>query len=244
MRIKLLALAAAALFGPGFVSAGAAEQEHGFLERACRTPDGKEEVKYSLFVPYDYQGDKPYPLIVYLHGSGERGTDGKRPTNVGLGPAVRKQEKTFPFLVLFPQARREWKVDSEDDRLTMAVLDDVQKNFQVDAQRISLTGMSLGGDGTWNLAVSHPDRWAAIVPVCGNGDPKEAGKIKDIPCWYFEGERDNKHDVENAHQMVQALKAAGGDPQYTEYPGMGHSIWNKVYGTPELYDWLLKQHRK
>ena len=195
-------------------------------------------------MPADYQGDKPYPLIVYLHGSGEGGTDGKRPANVGLGPAIRKQEKTFPFLALFPQSHNgSWNADSEDAKRVVDILDDVQKTYQGRPKRVALTGMSSGGDGTWALAVKYPDRWAAIVPVCGDGDPTAAAKIKDIPCWCFQGAKDGKGDVDNVHAMMKALKDAGADPQYTEYPDAGHEIWGKAYGTPELYDWLLKQHR-
>ena len=244
MRTPLPAPLAAVVFGLCLAPAvPAAEPEHGFLERTYRDADGKES-KYTLFVPYDYQGDKPYPLIVFLHGSGEGGTDGKRSAQVGLGPAVRKQEKTFPFLVVFPQSRsHEWKADSEDAKRAMGILDDVQKAYRVDPKRVSLTGLSSGGDGTWALAVKYPDRWAAIVPVSGDGDPASAAKIKDIPCWCFQGAKDGRRDVENAHAMMDALKDAGADPRYTEYPDLGHSIWGKVYGTPELYDWLLKQHR-
>jgi predicted peptidase len=243
MRIQLL-LTTAGLLSLGLAPVAAAESDHGFLEKTYRSDDGKES-KYTLFVPYDYKGDKPYPLIVYLHGSGEGGTDGKRPANVGLGPAIRKQEKTFPFLAVFPQSHNgAWKADSEDAKRVVDILDDVQKTYQVDPKRVSLTGMSSGGDGTWALAVKYPDRWAAIAPVCGDGDPAQAAKIKDISCWCFMGAADGKADVENAHAMIKALKDVGADPQYTEYPGVGHGIWNKVYGTPELYDWFAKQHRK
>ena len=126
----------------------------------------------------------------------------------------------------------------------MAILADVQKAYRVDPKQISLTGMSSGGDGVFSFAVHYPDRWAAIVPVCGNGDPNDAAKIKDIPCWYFFGGADKKDWLDNAHAMVRALKEAGGDPTYTEYPGMGHGIWGKAYDSPELYDWLLKQHQE
>ena len=239
-----IALSAAVVIGLSFpFAARAADPDHGFLDRVYKGDDGQES-KYTLFVPYDYKGDKPYPLIVYLHGSGEGGTDGKRPANVGLGPAIRKQEKTFPFLAAFPQSHtHEWKADSDDGKRVMAILDDVQKSYQVDPKRIFLTGMSSGGDGTWALAVKYPDRWAAIVPVSGDGDPASAAKIKDIPCWCFEGAKDGKRDVDNVHAMIKALKDAGADPQYTEYPDAGHSIWGRVYNTPELYDWLLKQHQ-
>jgi predicted peptidase len=242
MRIRSLLVAVGLLgLGLGRYAAGA---EHGFLDRTYRDAVGKE-FKYVLFVPYEYQGDKPYPLIVYLHGSGEGGTDGQKPVRVGLGPAIRKREKTFPFLALFPQTRRsDWDANAEDSQRALAILDEVQQTYRVDPQRVYLTGMSSGGDGTWGFAIKDPRRWAAIVPVCGEGDPREAGKVKDIPCWYFMGSADSPTDVKLARAMVEALKAAGADLTYTEYPGLGHGIWDKAYGTPELYEWLLKQRRK
>ena len=126
-------------------------------------------------MPHDYKGDKEYPLILFLHGSGETGTDGKKQTKVGLGPAMRKQEKTFPFFVLFPQSqKRTWKADSKDAKRALAILDEVQKEYKIDDKRLYLTGLSMGGYGTWSLAAKYPDRWAAIVPVCGGGDPDQA----------------------------------------------------------------------
>src|SRR5947208_747807 len=108
----------------------------GFLDRVHKDADGKE-AKYVLFVPYAYQGDKPYPLILFLHGSGETGTDGVKQTQVGLGPAVRKQEQTFPFLALFPQSqKRSWRADAEDARRALAILDEVQKEYKVDPKRV------------------------------------------------------------------------------------------------------------
>jgi predicted peptidase len=224
-------------------TAAGTEPEHGFVERTHRSPDG-EESRYVLFVPHAYQGDQPHPLIVSLHGDGERGSDGRKPSLRGLGAAVHAQERTFPFLVVFPQGHKAgWVADSEDGRRVTAILADVRQDYRVDPKRISITGMSSGGDGTWSFAARYPDLWAALVPVCGNGDPKDAPKVKDIPCWYFMGSADNRDWVKNAREMVQALREAGGHPTYTEYPGMGHGIWGKAYGTPELWDWLLKQRR-
>jgi len=126
----------------------------------------------------------------------------------------------------------------------MAILADVEHDYGVDPKRVYVTGMSSGATACGAFAARYPERWAAIVPVCGNGDPKDAGKIKDVPCWYFMGGADNKAWVDNAREMVKALREAGGSPTYTEYPGMGHGIWGKTYGTQELFDWLLKQHRE
>ena len=191
--LRLPALFGAALFCllPSLARANA--PAHGFLDRTIKDKDGKE-AKYVLFVPDEYTGDKPIPLILFLHGSGETGTDGHKQAAVGLGPAVKKQEadgKHFPCFVVFPQSQnRTWRADSKDAQRALAILAAVQKEYKIDDKRLYLTGLSMGGFGTWSLAEKYPDRWAAIVPCCGGGDPAKAKEIKDIPCWVFQGEAD------------------------------------------------------
>ena len=195
-------------------------------------------------MPHDYKADKPYPLILFLHGSGETGDDGKRQTYVGLGPVLRMNEKRFPFFVLLPQSQeRTWQADSKDAQRALDMLAAVQKEYKIDDKRVYLTGLSMGGFGTWSLAEKYPDRWAAIVPVCGGGDSSKAESIKNIPCWVFQGDADQSVSVDHSRKMVQALKDAGGNPKYTEYAGVGHNSWEMAYNTPELYEWLLQQHK-
>jgi predicted peptidase len=240
---KLLALILAGACCAGLARA-AEGKEHGFLDRVHRDASGNES-KYVLFVPYGYRGDKPYPLILFLHGLGECGTDGHKQAAVGLGPAVRRRAKTFGFITIFPQAQhRTWQADSEDARRALAILAEVEKEYRVDPRRVYLTGLSMGGYGTWSLAAKYPDRWAAIAPVCGGGNPANAARIKDLPCWCFHGAADRTVPASNSRQMVEALRAAGGHPRYTEYPGVGHNSWDRAYGTDELYDWLSQHHRK
>ena len=117
----------------------------------------------------------------------------------------------------------------------------MQAQYNVERRRVYLTGLSMGGFGTFALAAAYPDRWAAIAPVCGGGDPRQAGRIKHIPCWCFHGDRDEAVRVEHSRRMVAALRAAGGTPKYDEYKGVGHNSWDRAYGTPELYPWLLEQ---
>jgi predicted peptidase len=245
--VRMLALVGAAVLVlaalPPRSRAAAAETAKSFQNRVHKDADGKE-AKYVLFVPHDYNGDKPYPLILFLHGAGERMGGQKEPVAVGIGPAIKKSEKDFPCLVIIPQARRGWQAGSPDAKRALDILAEVEKEYKVDAKRVYLTGLSMGGYGTWSLAVAHPDKWAAIVPVCGGGDPKQAEKIKDIPCWCFHGDADPAVKVEKSRQMIEAIKKAGGDPKYTEYPGVGHNSWDKAYGTKELLPWLLKQHKK
>jgi len=118
------------------------------------------------------------------------------------------------------------------------------KEFKVDAKRQYLTGLSMGGYGTWSIAPTTPTRWAAIVPVCGAGNPADAEKIKDIPCWCFHGDEDKAVNVEGSRKMIAAIEKAGGKPKYTEYPKVGHNSWDMAYGTDELYKWLLEQKTK
>ena len=233
----LLALSVSSLLG-------AENPTHGFLNRVHKDADGKE-AKYVLFIPHTYKSDTPCPLIMFLHGSGETGTDGIKPSVVGLGAAVKKQEKTFPCIVIFPQSqKRSSRAGSPDADRALAILAEVEKEYKVDPKRVYLTGLSMGGFGTWSLAIKDPNRWAAIVPICGGGNPDKAARIKDLPCWCFHGEADTAVRVGLSRTMIQALKDAGGQPKYTEYPGVGHNSWDKAYATPELYKWLLSQQRK
>jgi predicted peptidase len=249
MDPKLLAV----LAGGGLLLALAAqargEGPSGFLDRVYKDADGTES-KCVVFVPRGYKPGRPTPTILFLHGLGESGTDGKRQVAVGLGPAVKKREKTFPFLVIFPQAHKPdrdvpsvWRADRPDGKRALASLDAVEKEFSVDRNRLYLTGLSMGGFGTWALAASHPDRWAAIAPICGGGDPADASKIKHLPCWCFHGDADNVVPVDLSRRMIKALRAAGAEPTYDEYAGVGHNSWDKAYDTAGLYDWLLQQKR-
>jgi predicted peptidase len=253
---KLLLLAVGCLFAVALAQSGAADQdERGFLNRVFKGADGAE-AKYVLFAPHDYKGDKPYPVILFLHGAGETGTDGKKQAAVGLGPAIKKQEKTFPFIAVFPQSqKRTWQADSDDANRALAILAEIEKQYKVDPKRVYLTGLSMGGFGTWSLAAKHPDKWAAIAPICGGAvRAKDDGaaeklkavaeKIKHIPCWCFHGDADKAVPVQLSRDIIKALKDAGGSPKYDEYPGVPHNSWDRAYGTAELYDWMLKQQKK
>ncbi len=258
---KVLGITLATLLLLTRVPAGGSEKETGFLNRVRKGTDG-QQAKYVVFVPHHYRGDRPYPLILFLHGGGEWGTDGQKQVTVGLGPAVRKREKTFPFLVVFPQSQKKtWPIDGNnpdqvrdilatwsdhqpEGKRALAILAEVEKAYRVDPERVYLTGLSMGGFGTWSLAAAHPDRWAAIVPICGGGDPQLAAKIQHLPCWCFHGDADSVIAVARSRAMMKALWAAGGHPNYTEYPGGDHNSWDKAYDTADLYEWLLKQHVK
>jgi predicted peptidase len=224
------------------LGARAADSPTGFLNKVF-TAD-KSNAKYVLFIPHNYEGDKEYPLILFLHGAGERGTDGEKQVKQGIGNAIKfkGKEKTFPFIVILPQAVKGWQAEGDDAKRALAILDEVQKTYKVDSRRIYLTGLSMGGFGTWSLAAAHPNKWAAIAPICGGGNPKSAEKIKNIPCWCFHGGSDPTVKAQRSREMIQALKEAGGDPRYSEFPYVGHNSWDPAYATQELYGWFLS-HR-
>jgi predicted peptidase len=218
----------------------------GFLDRVHKDADGRE-AKYVLFVPHDYdaKGDKTCPVILFLHGAGETQGGSKQPVEVGIGTAIKRREKTFPFITIFPQSqKRTWRAGSADADRALAILAEVQKEYRTDPRRLYLTGLSMGGFGTWSVAAASPGRWAAIAPICGGGDPLSAEVLRDVPCWCFHGGADPTVPVARSRDMVRALWQAGGHPNYTEYPGVGHNSWDKAYATADLYEWLLAHKLK
>ena len=219
----------------------------GFVDKTFKNADGTTS-PYVVFVPKSYDGAKEYPTILFLHGAGETKTEKtgtKMPVEVGIGPAIKKREKDFPFIVVIPQAEGfGWGADGKNAKRALAMLDEVQKAYKTDPKRQYLSGLSMGGMGTWSIAMAHPERFAAIAPICGRGDTKTAEKIKDLPCWCFHGDADTAVKVEGSRDMIAAIKKAGGSPKYTEYPKVGHNSWDAAYGTDELYTWLLEQKKK
>ena len=216
----------------------------GFVKKTFKNADDSTS-PYIVFVPEAYDGKKEFPVILFLHGAGETKGGTKEPVEQGIGTAIKKQEKTFPFITIIPQAEKfGWGADTGNGKRAVAMLDEVLKEYKTDAKRVYLTGLSMGGMGTFSLAAAHPDRWAAIVPICGRGDVKTAEKFKDIPCWCFHGDADTSVVVAGSRDMMEALKKAGGTPKYTEYPKVGHNSWDMAYAEKELFPWLLEQKRK
>ncbi len=128
--------------------------------------------------------------------------------------------------------------------MRLAILDEVQKDYRIDSDRLILTGVSMGGEGTWSLASAEPNRWAAIVPICHGGDTRIAARIKDIPCWCFHGDADKTIPPQQSRDMVEAIQQAGGRPLYHEFPGVGHNdCSDRAYGLTDLWEWMLLQTR-
>jgi predicted peptidase len=195
---------------------------------------------YLLSLPAGYEtSDRRWPLMLFLHGSGESGESLAKVKAYGPPKLIAQNERAFPCIVVSPQSPgRGWNPD-----YLAALLDDVCATYRVDPERIYLTGLSMGGYGTWMLAAAQPDRFAAIVPICGGGNPADAGKLKGLPIWVFHGADDKTVKLENSEKMVDALKAVGSDVKFTIYPGVGHDSWTETYANPELYNWLFAQKR-
>jgi formylglycine-generating enzyme required for sulfatase activity/serine/threonine protein kinase/predicted esterase len=215
----------------------------GFVKKKYQDTDGSEH-DYVVFVPRGYKSETKYPVILFLHGAGQNKGTSSSPVDVGIGPAIKKQEMTFPFITVIPQSARHWQAGSPDADRALGILDKVCSELNVDTDRIYLTGLSTGGSGTWSLAARYPEKWAAIAPLCGSGDEKSAERIKSIPCWCFHGKWDAVMPLRYSRNMIAALKAAGGTPRYTEYLKAGHRCWFEAYDNPELYEFLLANKRQ
>lgn len=225
-------------------SAFAQQQRSGFQLKVFKDDAGSH--KYAVFVPAGYTPAKKWPVILFLHGAGERGTDGLLPTGVGLGPLVKAREANFPFLVVFPQNEEVhgriltgWGPDTPDGKRALAILAQVEKDFSVDPKREILTGWSMGGYGVWEIAAANPERWLSVVALSGGGDVTLAGKLKDVRVWAYHGARDKVVRPEGTRSLVEAIKAAGGQPRYTEIADGDHNIWTQVYDDDRLFAWML-----
>ncbi len=242
----------------------AAARDTGFLNRSVTVAG--VTYRYQVYVPAEWTAKQKWPVILSLHGAGERGTDGLFSTENGIGRAIRRNVKAFPFVVVFPQCPNgKYWVHKEMQEMAMVALESAIKEFRGDRQRIYATGLSMGGYGTWEMALRYPKYFAAIAPVCGalrgstmlpdlhtmqvdlNGNDAYADaaqRIGRVPVWIFHGAKDPVIPVEESRRMAEALKAAGGEVRYTEYPEATHNSWDRAYAEPEFSTWLLAQRRK
>jgi predicted peptidase len=204
----------------------------------------KVDCKYLLYLPADYGKDakKKWPMIMFLHGAGERGSNLAVVKKHGP-PKMIAQGKGFDFIVVSPQCPNDlWWPEQTDTLINL--LDEIEKKYSVDSDRVYLTGLSMGGFGTWTLATRYPQRFAAIAPICGGGEWYAAKRLKNIPGWAFHGAKDKVVPVEKSKEMVEAVKKAGGDAKLTVYPDADHDSWTKTYNNPELYEWFLSHRKK
>lgn len=218
------------------------EQEPGFQLRTLQAP-GFLGRKYSLFLPTNYAEAKSLPTILFMHGSGERGEDGIVPAQVGLGPAVLDRISDFPAIVIFAQAKQTWAADSPDAEAALATLDEVSTKFKVDPNRVILSGLSMGGRGSWEIAAANKGRFSAVVPVCSPARIETANNLKGYPLWAFVGDKDRVETVRSMRAMTVRLREEGANVQYTEYRGVGHNSWDRAYHNKGLIDWMIVQKR-
>ena len=234
------------------------ERQTGFLDRVIQI-DGAAQ-RYQVYVPSNYDPDIQWPVILFLHGAGERGSDGLRQTDVGLGSAIRRYSERYPAIVVFPQAPEDSPWPGPPATAAIAALDRTLQEFSVDRGRIYLTGFSMGGQGGWYLAYTYPTRFAAVVVVCGFLSAGEqfpsfispdstaptsvvAGRLQKLPIWVYHGDADPIVPVAASREIVESLRQLGATVQYTELPGVGHNSWDAAYRSPELPVWLFNQRK-
>lgn len=207
-------------------------QKPGKLQRSVAV-----ELDYLLYLPDDYEKRDNWPLLIFLHGSGERGSDLELVKKHGPPKKIGAGHK-YPFIVVSPQCP---KFQRWQPVVLEALLDDLIARFKVDENRIYLSGLSMGGQGTWDWAAYSPGRFAAIVPICGRASRSLADVLSEKPIWVFHGAKDTAVPLEQSEGIVNALKKQGSDVKLTIYPEAGHDSWTETYNNPELYDWLSKQ---
>lgn len=227
-----------------------------------RGPECSYPLPHRLYVPAGLEPGRRYPLVVYLHGGGERGSDGTSHlgANVAALLSPRVQE-LGPLFVLAPQCPPgdEWVdrrgrtpfrsydqarvPESDAARMIVPLLAEVQARHPIDPDRLYVTGPSMGGSGTWDLVTRHPGVFAAAVPINGVNDPSRAPAIASLPIWAFHGTEDRISPVENTRAMIQALQRLGAPVRFSELQGVGHDAWRCAYADPDLYRWLLAQRR-
>jgi predicted peptidase len=241
----------------------------GFLDRAV-TVKG-ETFRYQVYVPADYASRRSWPVIVFLHGNGDQGSDGRKHTERGLAERIRKNPSQFPAIIVFPQARvgTRW-FNPEMEALVLAGLKHTTDEFRADRHRIYLTGFSMGATGAYRIARRRPEKFAAVVAVAGRVEPGSkytteeievdrranpfvaepdpflalARGVKDIPMWVFHGDNDEQVPVEQSRRLMDALKKVGAKIRYTEYTGVDHvGAARRAFGEADMLEWLFRQRR-
>jgi predicted peptidase len=245
--LMLLPLGLGSFSSPG--SQPAPPAATGFLYKTLTLDN--ETYAYCVYVPPDYTPERAWPVVLFLHGSGERGTDGLLQTDVGIGHALRRNWRQIPAIVVLPQCRPEQTWVGPMGRMALRCVEETSHEYHLDPQRLYLTGLSLGGQGAWYIAASLPDRFAAVLVICGftelgqsTGEAaKLAPRLTNVPIWVFHGEQDTSVPVTKAREIVEAIRKAGGHVDFTEYKDGTHFIWDRVYDNRETWRWLFEQKR-
>ena len=240
---------------PGLAADGPPDENlvNRFEARISKDSSGKS-IPYRLFKPRAYDSAQEYPLVLILHGAAGLGTDNKNQfaggNQVPVEVLTREENQgKYPCFILAPQCPRtgSWagyfNQSTDAMRLSLAALKAVQNEFNIDAQRLCVVGLSMGGSGVWDLIAREPKLFAAAVPICGAGNPAKAPLFAQQNIWCFHGEKDPLVDVAYARRMIAAIKKGGGHPKYTEYAGVGHNSYVNAFNEPELLPWLFSQKR-
>jgi predicted peptidase len=262
MKPLTVALFAGAVLAvaPLVIRAEPKEGTRDMLEKKTYTGADGKTLPYRLLKPLNYNPKEKYPLVVFLHGAGERGDDNDKQLVHGvpefLTPENRKDYPCFLIAPQCPEGKKwvevDWSAESEIQpkepsepmRLTLGLIGQMRKDYPIDAKRIYVTGLSMGGFGAWDVIARRPDLFAAAVPICGGGDETTATKIAKIPIWAFHGAKDPAVNVNRTRHMIAALKKAGGEPKYTEYPDEGHASWVPAYKDAAMMKWLFAQKKE
>ncbi len=213
------------------------------VEQSLKTSDGGS-IGYLLYLPANYDPAEKFELILFLHGRGESYGDLQLVAKWGP-PRFAARGDDLPYILVSPQCPGDdsWNKPTQQKRL-VELLDHIQATYSVDEEHINLTGLSMGGYGSWRLAADHPGRFSAVAPVCGGGDPADAAALKDVPIWVFHGDQDRAVPFQRSVEMVEAIKAAGGTKiRFTSLEHIGHNCWSATYATPELFSWMRAQKR-
>ena len=226
--------------------------------KAFTSEDGKT-LNYRIHSPTPLNRSTEYPLVIVLHGAGERGKDNARQLVHGGKDIVAYSKKANkPAFIVFPQCphKQQWvntpwgdlehtmpENPSDSMALVLQLIDKLRKDLPVDEKQILVAGLSMGGFGTWDIIQRKPDLFAAALPICGGGDTAEAAKIKDIPIWVVHGANDRVVKTKRSRDMVKALKDAGGEPIYTEYEGVAHNSWSKTFANDKVWEWFFSQKK-
>lgn len=225
-----------------------AGRRYGYMEYKSFSATASITLNYLVYLPQKYVHKATWPLIMFLHGAGERGNtleELDRLKRNGLMKYLKTDPKfaDFPFVVVAPQCPTStyWPVLTES---LDCLIDEILDKYNIDTAKIYLTGLSMGGYGTWYLGYHHPERFAAMAPVCGSGIPSSADRLIDMPIWVFHGMEDPIVPYSHSEFLYRSIKAAGGNIRLTGYPGVGHDSWTKAYANKELYSWFLEQGKR
>lgn len=257
IQVFCFSLLSTAILLPAKSSSMAADFHDLYEAREFKADDAS--LRYRLMKPGNVEPGKEYPLVIFFHGAGERGEDNTKQLVHGMADfASKANRQQYPCFVVAPQCPNgqqwvdtPWTLDAHTMpekpapalQLSLDLLGSLQKELPIDPARIYVTGLSMGGFAAWDAIQRQPNLFAAAAPVCGGGDPAFAKSIASIPLWAFHGDKDTAVKPRRSRDMIEAIKAAGGSPRYTEYPGVGHNSWVATYRNPEFYAWLFKQRK-